>query len=110
MLRTYAIFNTKHLTLITTRGALERIRTSNPQSRNLIFYPVELREHKKLQSLYLRTCFVAFSNKHSRRNYLSYFKSSGLSLTILFGKTKGEIITNTNNTAIRYKNAIIVNL
>ena len=25
---------------------LERIRTSNPQSRNLIFYPVELRGHK----------------------------------------------------------------
>ena len=24
---------------------LERIRTSNPQSRNLIFYPVELRSH-----------------------------------------------------------------
>ncbi len=24
-------------------GDLERIRTSNPQSRNLIFYPVELR-------------------------------------------------------------------
>jgi hypothetical protein len=28
---------------------LERIRTSNPQSRNLIFYPVELRGHKFLQ-------------------------------------------------------------
>ena len=33
----------KHLRYIGVRSALGRIRTLNPQSRNLVFYPVELR-------------------------------------------------------------------
>jgi hypothetical protein len=40
-------------------GDPERIRTSNRQSRNLIFYPVELLGQKHL---YYRCCIVIFFN------------------------------------------------
>ena len=40
-------FNFTYILLVIIVGAFGRIRTLNPQSRNLVFYPVELRTHIK---------------------------------------------------------------
>ena len=45
--------------IVLFNGDPERIRTSNRQSRNLIFYPVELLGQKHL---YYRCCIVIFFN------------------------------------------------
>lgn len=40
--------------------ALGRIRTLNPQSRNLVFYPVELRVQKRIANIEIYLMFFEF--------------------------------------------------
>ena len=48
-------------------GGRDRVRTCNPQSRNLIFYPVELRSQFEIRFLILEFRFLSIlSNLNSK--------------------------------------------
>ena len=66
----YGINNEKASPKEGLNGALGRIRTLNPQSRNLVFYPVELRVPLK------RSANIGFYNnlvlRNEDQNHLSF--------------------------------------